>query len=98
MTPNKNTMIQYFQEGLWHSIQAQLDIRDRDLDSWDEVVDKTIDAEAKASFQALFGIREMNSQCLQGQQPTKKDDKDSKDYKKNKFSQNPLANALLSKT
>ena len=59
--PNKDTMIWYFQEGLRSSIRAQLDIRDRDLDSWDEVVDKTVDAKAKASLQAPSGTREIDS-------------------------------------
>ena len=40
----------------------------------------------------------MDSQCLWGQQSTKKDDKDSSNYKKNKFSQNPPANVLSSRT
>ena len=91
-------MIRYFRESLRPSIRAQLDIRDRDLDSWDEVVDKTVDAEAKASLQALSGTRKMDYWCLWGQQPTKKDDKDSRDYEKNKSSQNPLANASSSGT
>ena len=68
------------------------------LDFWDEVVDKTVDAEAKANLQAPSGTREMDSQCPQGQRPTKKEDKDSKDYKKNKFSQNPPTNTLSSET
>ena len=68
-------MICYFQEDLQPSIQAQLDVRDRDLDSWHEVVDKTVNAEAKAHFQALSEIREIDSWCLWGQQPTKKDNK-----------------------
>ena len=44
--PNKDNMIWYFQEGLWPSIWVQLDVKDRDLDSWDEVVDKTVDVKA----------------------------------------------------
>ena len=84
--PNKDTMIRYFREGLRPSIRAQLDVRDRDLNFWDEVVDKTIDAKAKANLQALSETREIDSRCLWGQQPTKKDDKDSRDYKKNKSS------------
>ena len=48
--PNEDTMIRYFREGLRPSIRAQLDVRDWDLDSWDEVVDKTVDTEAKVSF------------------------------------------------
>ena len=84
--PKKDTMIRYFCEGLRPSIRAQLDVRDRDLDSWDEVVDKTVDAEAKASLQAPSGTREMDSQYLRGQRPTKKDDKSFRDFKKNKSS------------
>ena len=48
--PNEGIMIWYFWESLRPSIQAQLDVKDRDLDSWDEVVNKTVDAEAKASL------------------------------------------------
>ena len=96
--PNEDTMIRYFREGLRPSIRAQLDVRDRDLDSWDEVVDKTVDAEAKASLQAPSGTREMDSRCPQGQRPTKKEDKDSRDYEKNKSSQNPPTNTSSSGT
>ena len=95
---NEDTMIRYFQEGLRPSIRAELNVRDRDLDFWDEIVNKTVDAKAKASLQALSGIREMDFRCPRGQRPTNKDDKDSKDYKKNKSSQNPPANALSSGT
>ena len=91
-------MIRYFREGLRPSIRAQLDVRDRELDSWDEVVDKTVDAEAKASLQAPSGTREMDSQCPRGQRPTKKEDKDSRDYKKNKSSQNLSTNTSSSGT
>ena len=96
--PNKDTMIWYFRKDLRPSIRAQLDVRDRDLDSWDEVADKIVDAKAKASLQALSETKEMDSRCPWDQQPTKKDDKDSKDYKKNKSSQNLLANVSLSGT
>ena len=70
-----------------------LDIRDRDLDFWDEVGNKTVDAKAKASLQALSETREMNFQYSRGQRPIKKDDKDSKGNVKNKFSQNSSTNA-----
>ena len=86
MAPNEDIMIWYFREDLRPSIWAQLDIRDRNLNSWDEVVDKTIDAKAKASLQAPSKIREMDSQYSQGQQPTKKDNKNSRNFEKNKSS------------
>ena len=91
-------MIQYFQENLRPSFRAPLDVRDKDLDSWDEVVDKTVDVKAKASLQAPSGTRKIDFQCFWGQQPIKNDDKDSRDYGKNKFSQDPSANASSSRT
>ena len=96
--PNKDTIIRYFREGLWPSIRAQLDVKNRELDSWDEVVDKTVDAKAKVSLQAPSETREMDSWCPQGQRPTKKEDKNSRDYEKNKSSQNPPTNASSSGT
>ena len=53
------------------SIWAQLNARDRDLDSWDEVVEKVVDAEAKASLQLHFKTREIDSKCSQGERPSK---------------------------
>ena len=57
---NKDTMIRYFREGLQPSIQAQLNVKNRDLDSCNEVVDKTVDAKVKASFQASSKTRKMD--------------------------------------
>ena len=48
--PNKETLIHYFQEGLRLFIQAQLDNWEWDLDAWDKVVEKTVNAEAKTGF------------------------------------------------
>ena len=54
-------MIKYFQKDPRLFIQAQLDVQDKDLGSWDEVVDKTVDVEAKAKLQTLFRTREIDS-------------------------------------
>ena len=59
--PYEDIMIRYFRKGLRPSIRAQLDVRDRNLDSWDEVVDKTVNAKAKARLQALSETRKMDS-------------------------------------
>ena len=75
-----------------------MDVRDRDLDFWDEVVDKTIDAKAKASLQASSETKEIDSRYSWSQRPTRKDDKDSKDFEKNKSSQNLSTNAISSGT
>ncbi len=49
-TPNEITFIRYFQKRLCPSIRAQLDHQERDLDGWEEVVEKTSDVEAKANL------------------------------------------------
>ena len=49
--PNKTTLICYLWEGLCLSIWVQLDHWGRDLDLWEEVVEKAGDAEAKANLQ-----------------------------------------------
>ena len=43
-------MIQYFRESTRPSIQAQLDVQGRKLDSLEEVVEKAVNVEAKALF------------------------------------------------
>ena len=70
-------MIQYFREGLRLFVRAQLDAQDRDLDSWEEAVKKTINTEAKALLQSSASTCNMNSGCLQGNRPAKRDEKDS---------------------
>lgn len=44
--------------------------RGRELDSWDEFVEKAIDAEAKASLQPVSTLREMDQCCPWGDCPT----------------------------
>ena len=73
------------------SIRAQLDTRGRELDSWDEVVEKIVDAEAKASLQLYSRTREMNSKCPRNERPVKTNDL-SKPKEKTKFSHTLSAN------
>ena len=89
--PNDDSLIRYFREGLRPSIRAQLDARGRDLDSWDEVVEKIVDAEAKASLQLYSRTREMDSKCPQGERPVKTDDF-SEPKEKTKYSHTLPAN------
>lgn len=72
--PNEEVLIRYFRDGLRPSIRAQLDERGRDLDSWDKVVEKAIDAEAQAIIQPPSGTWEIDSRCTCGQRPAKKDE------------------------
>ena len=89
--PNDDSLIRYFREGLRPSIRAQLDAQGRELDSWDEVVEKAVDAEAKTSLQLYSKTREIDSKCLQGERPVKTDDL-SKLKEKIKFSHTLSAN------
>ncbi len=74
--PNETTPIRYFQEGLRPSIRAQLDHQRRDLDGWEEVVEKAGDAEAKANLQPPFYIRDINVRYPKGHRSSAKKDKE----------------------
>ena len=68
--PTETSLIRFFREGLKPSITAQMEQRGRELDSWDQMVEKAIDAEAKASLQPASFIREMDQRCPRGNRPT----------------------------
>ena len=59
-------MIRYFLKGLRPSIRVQLDARGRELGSWEEAVEKTINTEAKALLQSASSTREMDQRCRRG--------------------------------
>ena len=65
--PNKTTLIRYFREGLHPFIWAQLNYQRQDLDSWEEVVEKTRDAEAKTNLQPrrVLHLQTEKSLCKQ---------------------------------
>ena len=81
-------MIPYFLEDLKPSIRAQLDVRRRDLGSWEEAVENTINAEAKTMLQSSFSTCNIDSKCPQGNRAAKKEEKDSG---KNKFTDSASA-------
>ena len=43
--------------------------RGREFDSWEEMIEKAVDAEAKAGLQPTSFIREMNHRCQRGNRP-----------------------------
>ncbi len=75
-TPNETTLIRYFREELRPSIRAQLDHRGRNLDGWEEVVEKAGDAEAKTNLQPPFYVRDIDAKCPKGHRPLAKKDKE----------------------
>ncbi len=75
--PNKETLIRYFWKGLRLSIRAQLDNQGQDLDTWNKVVEKAIDIEAKANFQLPSRTREIGSRCPRNYRPLVKKNKNN---------------------
>ena len=70
-------MIRCFLESLKPSARAQMDTRGRDLNSWEEAVEKAVNAEAKAMLQSSANTRNMDSRCPRGNRPARKEEKDS---------------------
>ncbi len=75
--PNKTTLIRYFREGLHLSIRAKLDYRGRDLDAWEEVVEKAGNTEVKVNLQPPFYIRDIDVSCPKNHHPSTKKDKEN---------------------
>ena len=61
--PTEEVLICYFCDGLRPSIRAQTDERGQDLDTWEEAIEKAIDAEAKAACQPQSLMKEMDNCC-----------------------------------
>ena len=64
--PEEDTMIQYFRKGLRPSVQVEMEQRGQKLDSFEGIVKKTVDAEAKAAFRPRSYARNTNQQCFWG--------------------------------
>ena len=88
-------MIRCFLEGLKPSIRAQMDTRGRDLNSWEEAVEKAVNAEAKAMLQSSASTRDIDSRCPRGNRPARKEEKDSDG--KNKSTDSALADTSSGK-
>lgn len=63
--PEESDLIRLFREGLKPSVKAQMEQLGRGLDSWDELVEQAIDAEAKASLH----LQEIDDPCPRGNRP-----------------------------
>ena len=66
--PAEGTMIWYFREGLRPSVRVKMEQRGRELDSFKELVEKAVDAEAKAALWPRSYARETDQHCLRGSQ------------------------------
>ena len=68
--PEEDTMIWYFQEGLQPSVQFEIEQRGQELDSFEGIVKKAVDAEAKAALRPHSYARNINQHCLWGSRPS----------------------------
>ena len=68
--PEESDLIRFFREGLKTLVKAQMEQIGRKLDSWEELVEKAIDGEAKASLQPHSFLREMDQRCPRGNHTT----------------------------
>ena len=94
-TLNEEIMIRHFWEGLKPSVWAQLDTRGRNQDSWEEAVEKTVNAKAKTLLQSSSSICDMDSRCPQGNRLVRNKEKDS--GRKNKSTNPPSADTSSGK-
>lgn len=67
--PEEFYLIRFFREGLKPSIRAQMEQRGRELDSWTEIVEKSVDAEAKASLLPTSFLRKIDQRVPRGHRP-----------------------------
>ena len=66
-----------------------MDAQSRDLNSWEEAVEKAVNVEVKAMLQSSASTRDIDSRCPRGNRPAKKEEKDSSG--KNKSTDFPCA-------
>ena len=67
--PAESTMVRYFHKGLKPSVWAKMKQRGQELHSFEELVQKAVDAEAKAALRPCSYIRNTNQYCLQSSHP-----------------------------
>ena len=68
--PDESTMIRYFREGLKPSIKVEMEQQDRALTSFKEMVQKAVNAEAKAGLRSSIMVRDVDSRCPRGHRPS----------------------------
>ena len=69
-TPDKLTMICYFREGLKPSIKVEIEQQDRESMDFEEIVQRTVNAEAKADLRSSIMVRESDARCPRGYYPS----------------------------
>ena len=62
--PTKLTILRYFQEGLKPSVLTELEHQDLELESFDQMVKKAVDAEAKLAIRPRSSTKEIDQNCF----------------------------------
>ena len=65
----KLTMLRYFRKGLKSSVLVELEHWDLELESFDQIVKKAVDTEAKSALRPCFSTKEIDQHYLQGNRP-----------------------------
>ena len=65
-TPNKLTMICYFRKDLKPFIKTEMEQQDRESMDFKEMVQKTLNTEAKASLKSSTMVRNLDTRCSKG--------------------------------
>ena len=68
--PEEGIMIWYFWEGFWPLVQVEMEQRGQELDSFEEKVEKAVDAKAKAAFRPRSYARNTDQYCFWGSWPS----------------------------
>ena len=63
-------MICYFWKGLKPSIKVEIEQKDREFINFEEMVQKTVNAEAKAGLRSSTMVRDLNAHCFRGHCPS----------------------------
>ena len=66
----EGTIIRYFQEGLCPSVRVEREQRGRELNSFEELVEKAVDTEAKTALQPRSYACKTDQHCLRGSWPS----------------------------
>ena len=68
--PNESIMIHYFQDGFKPSIKVEIEQEDRASTSFKEMVERAVNAKAKADLRSSIMLRDADSHCSRNYRPS----------------------------
>ena len=69
-TPNELTMICYFRKGFKPSIKVEMEQQNREAIDFEEMVQRAVNAEAKAGLRSSAIVRDSDIRCPRGHRPS----------------------------